>query len=612
MYRLLLTFLLALLPAGLYAAESRTLGVTTDGKRIALVVGNDSYRHISVLRNARSDARAIAEALRTAGFDVTLKYDLGDKALKEAVRGFKQRIEGGDEAVFYFSGHGVQFGAANYLLPVDIAAEEEEQVKDDALPLQRVLDDLQEQKARFSLAIVDACRNNPFKGRGKNIGGRGLAPVNPATGQMVLYSAGAGQQALDRLHDGDRDPNGLFTRILLKEMNKPGVPVDRVLRTVRDQVVRLAKNVHHEQVPALYDQAIGEFYFKPGTAQEPTVGPIGGPTVGPTTVGHPHNGGLKPAPQGYGAIPATDPVEAAYWAEVTKADDADSYATYIATYPNGMYLADANEWLERYKRQQEAQLRLKEDQAWSKAQEGNSHASYGGYLKAYPAGRYAPLAKLKQSKLQPARQPFEPETVAIPGKDYEMGKYELTQAQYQACVDDGGCKPPEWLETGSKYHIHTGSDDYYKKHVGTDRPAIGVSWDNAQSYMQWLSRKTSKTYRLPTEAEWKHACDGGSSNEYCGGNHLDAVGWYDGNSGGKTHPVGQKQANGYGLYDMTGNVWEWQQDCWEGDCSRRVLRGGSWDNYFEYSRAALRNGLTSDFRNSYVGFRVVVRSARTD
>jgi hypothetical protein len=133
-----------------------------------------------------------------------------------------------------------------------------------------VLEDLQEQKARFTLAIIDACRDNPFKGKGRSIGGRGLQPVNPATGQMVLYSAGTGQQALDRLNDNDRDPNGLFTRILLKEIDRPGLSADRMLRKVRDQVVHLAKAVGHDQVPALYDQTIGEFYFKQG---KPEPGP---------------------------------------------------------------------------------------------------------------------------------------------------------------------------------------------------------------------------------------------------------------------------------------------------------------------------------------------------
>lgn len=218
------------------------------------------------------------------------------------------------------------------------------------------------------------------------------------------------------------------------------------------------------------------------------------------------------------------------------------------------------------------------------------------------------LAALQTPKA--ARPSYEPEMVDIPGKDYAMGKYEVTQAQYQACVDDGGCKPPEWLEAGSKYHIHTGSDVYYKKHLGTDRPAVGVSWNDAQSYGQWLSRKTGKAYRLPTEKEWKHACDGGASHKYCGGDNLRALGWYDGNSGGQTHPVGQKQANGYGLYDMTGNVWEWQQDCYDGDCSRRVLRGGSWYYFPESARAAYRSGDTPSGRYSINGFRVA-RSART-
>ena len=224
----------------------------------------------------------------------------------------------------------------------------------------------------------------------------------------------------------------------------------------------------------------------------------------------------------------------------------------------------------------------------------------------------AERAKPAKKASTTARLSFEPEMVAIPGKDYEMGKYEVTQAQYQACVDDGGCKPPQWLEAESDYNIHTGSNDHYKKQLGSDRPAIGVSWDNAQTYVQWLSRKTGKTWHLPTEAEWKHACDGGVSHKYCGGNNLDALGWYDDNSGGQTHPVGQKQANGYGLHDMSGNVWEWQQGCYDGLCSWRVLRGGSWDNYSVNTRAANRNRYSSDRRDDDVGFRVVVRSARTD
>jgi uncharacterized caspase-like protein len=237
------------------------LPAVTSGRRLALVIGNDSYQAVPALLNARSDARAMASALQAAGFVVSLRLDLTERGMKEALRSFRMEIQGGDEVVVFFAGHGVQLGPANFLLPVDIRGDSEEQVRDEAIPLQRILDDLSDRKARFSLAIVDACRDNPFKSSGRAIGGRGLAPAAAASGQMVIFSAGAGQQALDRLGDKDKDPNGLFTRVFVKEMSKPGVPLDRVVRTVRNAVVQLAKTVGHEQVPALYDQTLGDFFF---------------------------------------------------------------------------------------------------------------------------------------------------------------------------------------------------------------------------------------------------------------------------------------------------------------------------------------------------------------
>jgi hypothetical protein len=110
--------------------------------------------------------------------------------------------------------------------------------------------------------MIDACRDNPFKTTGRAIGGRGLAPTTAATGQMVIFSAGTGQQALDRLGNSDRNKNGLFTRVFVQEMQKPNVSIDRVVKNVRNQVAELAKSVGHEQVPAIYDQVLGDFYFK--------------------------------------------------------------------------------------------------------------------------------------------------------------------------------------------------------------------------------------------------------------------------------------------------------------------------------------------------------------
>jgi chemotaxis protein histidine kinase CheA len=231
-------------------------------KRKALIIGNDSYKFISKLANAREDARAVAESLAKVGYAVTLKTDLTEKEMKAAIRTFKSQVEAGDEVAIFYAGHGIQLENTNYLIPIDVAGDAADQVKDEAIPLQRMLDDMADRKAKLTLALIDACRDNPFKSAGRSIGqGRGLAPTTAATGQMVVFSAGTGQQALDNLGPSDKEKNGIFTRVFIREMTKPDRTVDAVVRQVRNEVVRIAKSVGHEQVPAIYDQVVGEFYF---------------------------------------------------------------------------------------------------------------------------------------------------------------------------------------------------------------------------------------------------------------------------------------------------------------------------------------------------------------
>ena len=145
-----------------------------------------------------------------------------------------------------------------------------------------------------------------------------------------------------------------------------------------------------------------------------------------------------------------------------------------------------------------------------------------------------------------------------------------------------------------------------------------VNWDKVQQFIEILKQKTGGNYRLPTEAEWEYACrSGGQQEKYCGGDNPDSVAWLRQNSGRKTHPVGQKQANGLGLYDMSGNVWEWTEDCWHdsykdapsdggawisgGDCNLRVVRGGSWTDHPELNTSTYR---LKDF-HTFKGFAVI-------
>lgn len=229
--------------------------------KLALVVGNDKYRSIPGLQNAVADSSAVANMLTNLGYSVRAYRDLTGKNFLSVIRDFRSRLSGGEEVVFFFAGHGVQIGSANYLLPTDVGSDSEDQIQDEGIPLQRVLDDFSESKVKFSLAMVDACRDNPFKSTGRSIGGRGLAATSAATGQMVIFSAGVGQQALDRLGNNDKARNGLFTRVLIDKVSQSKEPIHILMRDVRAEVAKLAQSVGHEQVPAIYDQVIGDFYF---------------------------------------------------------------------------------------------------------------------------------------------------------------------------------------------------------------------------------------------------------------------------------------------------------------------------------------------------------------
>ena len=255
-------------------AVSRPLNAQS---RHALVIGNADYKRVGTLSNSVKDAEAFADVLKDLGFTVYLHRDLSSLQFKQAVSDFKNQIPNGAEIVFYYAGHGVQFGVENYLLPVDVAAENVQTVTDYSMGLPQILQSLGEKNLKFTLAVVDACRDNPFRAVGEQhatrgvkvtkeqeqvISARGIVPTNTAAvGQMVIYSASAGQQALDNLGPNDPNPNGLFTRVFLRQMREPGVTIDRIVRQVKKEVVRLARTVNHDQVPALYDQTVGEFYF---------------------------------------------------------------------------------------------------------------------------------------------------------------------------------------------------------------------------------------------------------------------------------------------------------------------------------------------------------------
>ena len=208
----------------------------------------------------------------------------------------------------------------------------------------------------------------------------------------------------------------------------------------------------------------------------------------------------------------------------------------------------------------------------------------GIFAKAEEAAEVAEASKGAVSKLAS-------EMVPIPGKDYSMCKYEVTQALWFAVMGE--------------------NPSYFK---GVDRPVENVSWNECQMFLEKLKalpevKASGKTYRLPTAYEWEFACRAGATGGYCmlaDGTEiteetLGAVAWFDENSDTKTHPVGQKKPNAFGLYDMHGNVWEWTSSA-VGDY--RVCCGGSWGNFVYFCEAGYRFRYYPDYRFNNVGFRL--------
>ncbi len=181
-------------------------------------------------------------------------------------------------------------------------------------------------------------------------------------------------------------------------------------------------------------------------------------------------------------------------------------------------------------------------------------------------------------------------------KGFYMGRHEVTQAEYQ---------------------MLTGNNPSNFK--GTSLPVEKVTWGEARSFADELSYRSGQKIRLPSEAEWEYACRGGEQTDLCGRGSVENLAWYKGNSEDKTHPVGRKRANAWGLHDMSGNVWEWVEDCsygyagaptdgsavtTAGDCSRRVSRGGSWFDSAADVRSARRDADGPSERFDFLGFRV--------
>ncbi len=218
------------------------------------------------------------------------------------------------------------------------------------------------------------------------------------------------------------------------------------------------------------------------------------------------------------------------------------------------------------------------------------------------------------------------EFVLVPGGCYEMGCGDWTDScwsdelpVHEVCLD--GFWMGKYEVTQGQWTQVMGSNPSHFK-SGDNYPVEMVSWNDVQDFISALNSRGTSIFRLPTEAEWEYAArSGGREEKYAGGDDLDSLGWYSGNSGSRTHEVGTKASNGLGIYDMSGNVWEWVSDWYKHDYyaespkynpqgpstgSLRVIRGGSWNSHARYCRAAVRDSFRPALRPSLIGFRLAL------
>jgi Caspase domain len=371
-----------------------TLPSPAAAKRIALVVGIDQYDNLSSaqqLKKAVGDAHAVGDAFRSLGYDVQQADNVSRLDFLRQWQHFLNRIEPGDEAALFFAGHGVEISGLNYLLPADVPrvnSGEEELLKASGLSLSGFLDQARERKPQMMLYVVDACRDNPFvSSTGRSIGGtRGLTLVEPPSGTFVMFSAGAGETALDRLSDDDPNPNSVYTRVLLPRLKTPG-RIGDIARDVRRQVRDLASTVNHVQTPAYYDEVLGDFCpagCRVEAKAEATVQ-------------------VKPRP-----IPPDPALEA--WNATKATDSVDVLSAYIAKFGNSFYAELAKARLEELKRKQQLAAAAPSKpqasgpdpalSAWDAVKDSDNADVLETFIGSYPLSFYAELARVHLKELK--------------------------------------------------------------------------------------------------------------------------------------------------------------------------------------------------------------------
>lgn len=288
------------------SSQERTLKASpspANEGRVALIIGNSAYKDFP-LANPTNDARDIAVALASLDFQVILRENVNQRAMKQAIREFGDRIKAGSVGLFYFAGHGIQIKGRNFLLPVGSDIQREDEVEDESVDVNLILEKMEAAGNRLNIVVLDACRNNPFQ-RSFRSASRGLAPLDAAKGTLIAFATAPGSVAADGV-----GRNGVFTRHLLTSLKHPESDIEKVFRRVRAAVMDETRG---QQVPWETSSLTGDFYFNPGQKSA---------NASATTL----------------AAPDTPlAIEIAYWQSIQGGKSRSDFESYLKRYPAGQF-----------------------------------------------------------------------------------------------------------------------------------------------------------------------------------------------------------------------------------------------------------------------------------
>lgn len=614
--------ILALVPA-IIPVEAQT--------RVALVIGNGSYRNVPALPNPANDATDVAASLERLGFAVRRVIDGTSKDMRLALREFIPLARHSEMAVVYFAGHGIEIAGDDWLIPVDAELDDDIAAEQEAVALRSMMP-IVGAASRLGLIILDACRNNPFAARMHRslpvrAVERGLARVEPAASVLVAFAAKEGTTA----NDG-RGRNSPFTAALLRQIETPGLELNFLFRNVREDVLK-ATNARQE--PVVYGALpSAEIFLRPAENA------VEGPSV------------------------LRDPNPAASaWAATQNTTSVAVLEDFIRQFGGTPYASMAQARLGEMQREIAAAApppvppaapllvlpappllvppatpsREKLALAAPAARLQAPLSLCGGPVSAFsPSRTAAPLSPAEECALKPGDAFREcercAEMVVVPAGTFTMGspesekdhsaeespQHEVTFArpfaigrflvtvdQYAAFVAATGYEPGSRCQTFEDGRLEERPGRSWRFPGFAQRgshPAVCLNWNDAKAYADWLADKTGKSYHVVTEAEWEYAARArtrpGVYPRYWFGNEeadlcryanvadqtaksviAGASAWAAapcGDGYAHTSPVGAFAANRFGLHDMSGNASQWTSDCLHDDYVGAPSDGSAW------------------------------------